>query len=241
MTRHRPLVAALGLFALFLPTAAEAQWYAAGYLGANHTHAADITIDQPAADTSLRFSRVTFEARPFESPQYYGIRIGRLLGERRRFGVEVEFIHLKVFAETAGSFDLSGRLNGAARAGRERMDAIVQRYSMTHGLNFLVINAVSRRPIGAGRVALVARAGAGPTIPHAESSIEFVSREQYEYAGPGIHAASGVDVQIGRRVSMMLEYKLTAARPRISVAGGTGRTTSISQHVAAGIALGFGD
>jgi hypothetical protein len=33
------------------------------------------------------------------------------------------------------------------------------------------------------------------------------------------------------------EYKFTAARPRIDVDGGTGRTTTIAHHVAAGFVI----
>jgi len=42
---------------------------------------------------------VTFEARPFEAPQYYGYLFGSRQGNDR-LAFEFEFIHEKVYAET---------------------------------------------------------------------------------------------------------------------------------------------
>jgi hypothetical protein len=223
---------------VLLPTAAEAQWYAGVYLGANHTHTADVTIDQPASDTSLTFRDVTFAGRPFASPQYYGLRIGRLVGPRRRFGVEIEFVHLKVIGETGSTFRTTGTLDGAPVDTNARMDEVVQQYAMTHGLNFLVFNVVSKRNLGTTPVAVVTRAGAGGTIPHAETTVRGVNREQYEYAGPGIHGAAGIEIHAAKWLALNVEYKLTAARPRISIAAGTGRTTSVTHQVVAGFTFG---
>lgn len=222
---------------LLHPGAAEAQWYTSVYLGANHTPAADVTIEQPSANTSLRFRDVSFSARPFASPQYYGIRIGRLVGERRRLGVELEFIHLKVIGETGKTFEASGTLEGAEVQGPVRMDSIVQQYAMTHGLNFFVINLVSKHPTGRAG-AFVVRLGAGGTMPHAESTVRGVNREQYEYGGPGFHTSAGYEAGLTRWTTAFVEYKLTAARPAISIAAGTGRTTSVSHHIAAGFTFG---
>src|SRR5262245_60799976 len=58
------------------PRIVHAQWYVGGYLGANHTAAASVSIEQPSLGTSLENRDVTFVARPFQSPQYYGLRVG---------------------------------------------------------------------------------------------------------------------------------------------------------------------
>src|SRR6478672_2645503 len=134
---------------VLLPRAAHAQWYVAGYLGTNHTLSSTVSIDQPALGTSLEFNDVAFDARPFESPQYYGVRVGRLFGERRRFGVEFEWLHPKVYADTSAAVQITGRLANASLDTTARMDTIVQRYSMSHGMNFVLINAVVRIPMPA--------------------------------------------------------------------------------------------
>jgi hypothetical protein len=235
-----PILAVLSLlFVVVVPSPAGAQWFGAAYLGGNATHPADITVTQPVRDTALTIREVQFDARPLESPQYYGLRIGRLLGASRRYGLEVEFIHLKVIARTEERYRMTGAWNGAAIDETRRMDDLVQRYSMSHGLNYLLVNAVARRVLGDGRAALIGRLGAGPTYPHAESTIDGATREQYEFAGLGGHLSAGVDVRLRGRLSVMAEYKLTASRPEISVADGTGRVRAVSHHVAAGLAYGL--
>ena len=212
---------------LFLSVAspASAQWYGVVYLGANKTQPADITVKGEGYDQTFR--KVDFEGRPFESPQYYGWRLGRFLNDTRRLGVELEFIHLKVIANP------------------DQLGPDVQQYRMTHGLNFLVANLTSRIPFGRSAYgdppfAVISRLGAGATIPHAETVILGVSKEQYEYAGVGAHAAVGLTAKLKGRLSLVTEYKVTYAKPRISTAhNGTGQTTTLSHHVALGFAFGL--
>ncbi len=201
------------------PATARAQWYVGAYLGANYTHPATVRIDLPDQALALTYDTVAFSAEPFASPQYYGIRIGRRLGRTDRFGLEVEFIHLKVYADS--------------------MDAVVTRYAMSHGLNFLLVNAVARQPIGGGRATLVARGGIGPTLPHAETTVFGVEREQYQFGGVGWQAATGIEIALTRRLRAEAEYKFTFARPAISVAGGTGRTTTATHQITFGLAVPF--
>lgn len=210
---------------LLLPATASAQWYGVVYLGANKTQSADITVKGDGYDQT--FQNVEFDGRPFESPQYYGWRLGRFLNDTRRLGVELEFIHLKVIAKP------------------EQLGPPVEQYRMTHGLNFLVANLTSRIPFGRSAYgdppfAVISRLGAGATIPHAETVILGVSKEQYEYAGLGAHAAIGLTARLKGRLSLVTEYKVTYAKPKITTAhNGTGQTTSLSHHVAVGFAFGL--
>ncbi|MEZ5319357.1 MAG: hypothetical protein R2752_18295 [Vicinamibacterales bacterium] len=224
---------------LLVPAVAHAQWYVAGYLGVNHTQEADLDVRVPARHLDVRFDDVAFAAEPFDSPQYYGVRIGRLFGEARRFGVEVEFLHLKVIAKTNRTYPIQDRTGLLDLVADAPMSSLVERYSMTHGLNFVLVNAVMRQPLGSGRTAVVARLGAGPTVPHAESRVLGVNAEQYEYAGMGAHAAAGVDIALRGPLSAVAEYKLTWARPEITLAEGTGRTTTVTHQFAFGLAVGL--
>lgn len=221
------------------PRAAYAQWYVVAAFGGNYTANATVAVDQPSQETSLRFHDVRFAAKPFASPVYYDWRVGRWLGDGRRFAVELEFTHLKVISETARAYHVTGELDGVPIDEQAPMDAIVQRYSMTHGLNFVLANVVLRRPIGRGPFSLVLRGGAGATRPHAETTVLGQSREQYEWAGLGGHVAAGVNLRIGRRLSAQVEYRVTAARPRITLVDGVGRVTAVTQQIAAGLAFGF--
>lgn len=224
---------------LAVPVPAGAQWYVGTFTGGNLTQDADVTLDQPALDRRLVFEDVTFEAKPFESPQYYGARLGHLLTDR--FGLEVEFLHIKAVARTDRVVRVTGVDAGTPIDATRRMNEIVQRHGMSHGLNFLFANAVWRQPLGApgGPLTLVLRAGAGPVVPGVDSVVDFQSVQDYQYAGLGAQVAAGVDVRVRGRFSVIAEYKFTGTRPVLDVHRGTGRMTALTHHVAAGFAFGF--
>jgi hypothetical protein len=188
---------------------------------------------------------VSFEARPFKSPQYYGVRGGRLFGKQRRYGVEVEWLHPKAYADTSQAVRITGRHNGVNIDTTAPMDSIVQRYNMSHGMNFVLFSAVARYPLdegGAGfasRVALIARAGAGPMVPHAENTVDGESREQYETGGVGYQFAGGVDVRLTGLLSAAVDYKFGHGTPDVMIVDGTGRTTATVHQLAFGLALGL--
>lgn len=228
------LVASLVLVA----SPAQAQWYGGAFLGGNTTRPADVSVEVPASGLSVTFRNVKFSAEPLKSPQYYGLRVGRMVGAHRRFGVEFEMIHLKVISQTGAAYDTTGTLGPVASVPGLQMRAIVERYSMTHGLNFALVNLVSRNSIGTGQTALVMRAGGGPTVPHTETTVLGHATDRYEYGGPGLHASAGLEFRAGGKAFVTAEYKFTYARPEITVAGGMGHTTSASHHVAIGLSFG---
>jgi hypothetical protein len=222
------------------PAPAAAQWFVASYTGSNFTRPADVTIDQPSLDRTLTFERVRFDAEPFKSPQYYGARIGYLFAARR-LGIEIEFLHQKVISRTERDVHVVGHQGGATVDLTQPMNVIVQRYAMTHGLNFFLANLVWRQPIGgqsgAHPMSLTVRGGAGPVMPGVDTVVGRRSVQHYQYAGIGGAASAGLEIRLWPIVSVSAEYKFTAARPRIDVDGGTGRTTTIAHHVAAGFVI----
>lgn len=242
-TPHTPRpAAALGLILLLvLPPTAAAQWTGAAYLGTASTAPARLEVDLPASNTRLSLSDVHYESGSFESPQYYGLRFGYLFG---RFGIEGEVIHMKIFADISRHVRAEGVLSGRAVSGDMQLAGVVGRFSISHGLNLLLVNAVWRWPIAwpggrVDRVALVVRAGAGPTMPHVESTIAGVSREGYELGRVGWQAAGGLEVRLVARLSGLLEYKRTGTRQVVGLAGGTARTRVASNHVVFGLGWRF--
>lgn len=238
------IVAASLVLPALAPARARAQWYAAGFMGANHTQPADVTIDQPSRATHLDIAGVTFESQSLTSPQYYGYRVGWLHGDpaRRQWGLEFEFIHPKVFSRTGPSVHFRGQVDGVPIDATAPMDTLVSRYAMSHGLNFALANVVVRLPLGGApgrpaRFAVVARAGAGPTIPHAESTIRGESFDGYQLDGLGVHGAVGVEAHLVGRLSASVDYKLTCAWPTITVVDGTGHTTAVVHHLAVGFVI----
>ena len=228
-----------GLLMFAVPGVAHAQWYVGAYLGANHTQPAAVEVAVPNRNFSVEFEDVEFEAKPFSAPQYYGWRVGRMFGSTGRIGVELEFIHAKMYAKTNQVYPINDRTGLLDLPAQTPMSGLVQRYAMSHGLNFILFNVVFKQPLGGGPVSLVVRGGAGPTVPHAESTVLNVPREQYEAGGLGLDGAVGFDIKLKGRFSAMSEYKLTYAKPEISVAGGTGQTTALAHQVNFGITFGF--
>lgn len=230
-------IAAAVLGVMFTPGAARAQWYFASFTGGNFTRDGTVVVDQPGLDRHLEFAGVPFKAEPLKSPLYYGGRLGFLFAGGR-LGIEGEFLHIKVTAETETTVHVTGRDAGQPIDLVIPMNQIVQRYEMTHGLNFWMANLVWREPLSS-RVALVFRGGAGPVTPGVDTIVDHQRVDHYEYAGIGGQGSAGVDIRVARVFSVTAEYKLTFARPRIDVHGGEGQTTALSHHVAAGFAIGF--
>jgi hypothetical protein len=224
------------------PTEARAQMYFSVSAGGNHTQPADVTVNVPSAGLGVTYQGVQFSARSLDSPQYYMWRVGRLFGPPQRFGIEFEFTHLKVIGDTSKSYAATGQIDGMPLPSGTSlpMNAEVQEYQMTHGLNFLIVNAVGRFPIRSGRrLSLVTRAGLGTTLPHAETDVLQQFSQHYEFAGLGVEGSAGLAVKLGHLVSLVADYKVSEAQPRITVVSGTGHMTALTQQVAIGLAVGF--
>src|SRR5262245_51460416 len=111
-----------------LPVAAEAQWFASTYTGINATRPSTISLNLPAEQLALDFLDVGYDAKPMKSPQYYGARLGRLIG-RRGFGLEAEFLHIKTYARTEESYRTVGTVQGIAVDAVVPMKPLVDRYN----------------------------------------------------------------------------------------------------------------
>jgi hypothetical protein len=243
----RPVLLTAAAVILLLSSAppAGADWVIAAFLGATRTGDATLRVEQPADGTAVEARDVAFAGRAFESPFYYGYRVMWAPARRDRFGVEAELIHLKVHADTAAIVRTRGRIGGAPGDRTIRLAEIVERFSISHGLNLLLVNLVLRHPLGGDgplrkrRFVLAIRAGAGPTLPHAESTIGGRTQEQYEWGRVAGQAAAGIECRVARDIAALVEYKLTATSQRVSVPAGTASATFVTQHVAAGLAWRF--
>lgn len=233
--------ACLLVILIFAPAArARADWTIGGYLGAAHTATSAVSIRQPLIGTDLVLDGVQFRGRSFESPLYYGYRVGYELPFARAISVEAELIHAKVYAETEREVSTRGRRNGIAVDGREPMSQSVEALSVSHGLNLIVFNVVGRFPVGSSSspLQLTGRLGAGPTVPHAESTIGGVHQEQYEWGSVAVQAAVGVEVRVTHGLSALGEYKFSRTREALTVSGG-GQVRSLLRTHQAVLGLGY--
>jgi opacity protein-like surface antigen len=238
----RPCLAVVILAAAVGPVSAE--WTIGAFAGAARTLDTSVRLEQPALATDVTMDPVHYRSESFEPPIYYGYRIGFFPGSAW-LGIEGEFIHLKVVAETNRIATAGGRVRGEPVSGAQPIDTILERFAISHGVNLVLVNAVARRAIAPGsgsrpRALLVARLGAGGSVPHAESTIGGTSREQYEWGSFGFQAAAGTEVRLTVRLSAMVEYKFTHTTQRVSVVEGTARTPLATHHVVAGAAIHLG-
>jgi hypothetical protein len=229
------LVAAWCLIAA-APASAD-DWTFAFFLGTCTTRSNTLTLDRPIEATHVSVTPVAYDARSFESPPYYGYRVGRSISPR--FGIEAEFMHAKAFSRTADPISASGTIGAAAIDSTVPLSSIMERFAMSHGLNFVLANVVYRQAIGNSpqpRVFVLARGGAGITVPHVESTIAGQNREQYEAGGLGLQAALGAELRVHGHLHSFAEFKATTTAESVDVASGTvsGRFTTL--HFVAGIA-----
>src|SRR5205814_2517739 len=157
---------ALLLIAILLFAAnAYADWQFGGYLGVSSTSGNTLTVT-PASGAVQTVHVDSYEARPFIAPQYYGVRVGWLPHDIRGLGYEVEWNHAKAYGQgLAGGSDLTY-------------------FAQSHGLNFLLGNAVYRfAPACSGACTFNVRGGLGLSTPHVESTFRNIRQEQYQRAG----------------------------------------------------------
>lgn len=221
------------------------RWVVAAYVGGAHTASSSLTISQPALGSALTFEYVSLHSRSFDPPLYYGFRGGYFIPRVPFLGVEAEFIHLKVFSDPRQRVRVVGLRRGAPIQGEMPLGDIVQQYSISHGVNLLLLNAALRRGVKRnadapeGRLVLTARVGAGPTLPHTESTVEGSRQEQYEVGRLGWQAAGGAEFKLWRGLYALGEYKFTRTRQRGKVFSGAAESLLRTHHGVFGLSYHF--
>lgn len=224
-----------GLFLLLSPGRAE--WTVTAYLGGAHTARTSLRLHAPELSTNLLLQPISYQTKPFQSPLYYGYRAGYFFTPR--FGIEGEFTHLKVYAETERTAQITGTLQGAAINESAPLDSVVQRFNITHGVNLLLANFVARKGFrktgSSARLLLSGRVGAGVTIPHAENQVFGISNvEHYEVGRPAWQLGVGLEVRLWRRLYAEAEAKYTRTRQEVDIPQGTAESLIKSTHGVAG-------
>ena len=217
-------------------------WVLAAYLGGASTAASELTISQPTIGTNLTFHDVRFSSRSFRGPLYYGLRGGYFLNRLPFIGFEAEFIHLKVFSNPQQRVRVDGLHRNAPLDAELPLGDIVQQYSVSHGVNLLLFNVAARHRIKRGtngRLALIARAGLGPTLPHTESRIDGEAQEQYELGRRAWQASGGAELRLWRGMFFLGEYKFTRTSQRGKVPLGTAESVFRTHHGVFGVGYDF--
>lgn len=221
----RSLVFVVVLFIALIPGAHTfAESYLSVHMWANYTHPTTLTLSQQGfPDETL--TDVVYSNRPFTAPLDFALRYGRIWGpqdEPRRFGGEIELIHYKLYLEEAND-----------------PKHLVQRFTVTDGLNFLFANAVVTHKI-THDTHLDLRAGLGPIISHPETTVRGQSLGKdgdfrgYHYSGIGGRVGVGIRKEVLERWQLSLEYSFAAGTPNLPIASGTASTPVRIHHLSIG-------
>ncbi len=109
-SRRRTLAAAL-VIGIGHVSPMSADWTLGAFLGGARTQPTSLAVTQPSAGTDVTLAPVHYGSASFEPPYYYAYRVGVFPGTRS-FGVEGEFIHLKVIADTSRTTSADGIIAG---------------------------------------------------------------------------------------------------------------------------------
>lgn len=214
MPARRSLAFVVALIAA-APASADAGWLLAAYVGQAWTAGSTMSVERAGA-SEVRVDQ-TYASRSWQPPLYWGARVGHTISRDGRWSVELELIHLKVYA---------------------RPTALVQRFQLSHGLNFILVNLGFEQPVHP-RVTIALRGGAGPTRPHVEATVAGMSRDEYAWGRVGLHAAFGVNVSLTSHVFLVGEVKETYTRQRLAVGSAHVAAAFATTHVIAGLEIRF--
>jgi hypothetical protein len=230
----------VGLVFLY-PTTAHAQWTTDLFLGKAWTQKNELKIEQTAKANALTFHQVEYQDRSFNFPLYYGFRVGHRLRRPSFLSVEFEFIHDKVYTDAGQRIRVSGRRGGQPIDRTMILGDIVQRFSISHGVNIFTLNLVGHPGLGSypplpnDRFRLAGRLGIGLALIHPESTIDGNSQEQYQWGGPALLLGIGLRTRIWRLLDLLLEYKLTSVRvDGADIDSGTACTHLWTHHLVGG-------
>jgi len=175
----------------------------------------------PATGPAQTIANVNYEGEAFRSPWYYGVRGGWLPKATRGFGFEVEWTHAKAIAQLA----------------HDAQD--LNEFQQSHGLNFLLGNAVYRfTPVCGGGCAFNVRGGLGISTPHVESTFRNVHREQYQYGGVAWQLGTGLEYHLWQFIYGIGDARITRVSEKHLRGNGADIAGSFfTSHLDFGVAL----
>ncbi len=212
-------------------------WQVAFYGGRSWTQPSEITLHLPGQNTLLRFEGVRYSDRSFEMPIYYGVRVNYFLPENPSVVLGVEVLHNKVYAQTDRNVRAIGIENGVPVDRNQRLSDTIQKFDISHGVNYLTFNAMYR-PVEwqKGRLVPYAGVGLGVLLLHPENRVGNQAREQWEWDGFGWQVFLGGEYELTDTWSLFLEYKYTNSSVTVKVVDGWADTRLRTHHIAFGSA-----
>ena len=152
---------------------------------------------------------------------YYGVRIYRFFKNFPKFGLGLEFVHLKVFIPDEGDEVLiTGTEDGSPVNKTASTQDFISAFNVSHGVNHLSLSVVYREMLcrteryPGGRIQPYAAVSFGPALPHPQLRLKGDPQwkaysTQFRLANMGFGLNLGLRLQVFRKLGTYLEYKLT--------------------------------
>jgi hypothetical protein len=232
------------------PGAGRGELYLKVSTGLGLTRDSDLEIRQadPAGNTGLTFFDVSWEDNSLSGPsaRYTTVRVGYFFKEKPWLGLAVEFMHFKVFAEVDRMVRVQGTNVGVPIDTSQPMSAIVERYVIGNGVNFIPVTVIARKRLKQserfphGRLQPYGGFGLGPTLLYTQSTVNGKRRGgPYELGSVGIQALGGLQFHLSRSWDLFAEYKYTFTQANGSIDDGSSRTDLFTDHFTAGVGVHF--
>jgi len=206
------------------------------FIGKAFTNDSDVRIRQPN-NTSLTFHGVSWSDESFVNPIYYGWRVTHFFKRQPDWGVALDFFHYKGLSDTNAVLPVTGTRDGAPVSGNERLGDTIQRFDMTHGVNYLTLNVVHRWRVRStasafphGRLQPYVGLGVGAVI----ARVNGVFKGNYQVRGPGFQFFGGASYSLTRRWAIFGEYKFTHTTLTVDIPSGDAHTTLNTHHLVFG-------
>lgn len=207
----------------FVHEGTDRETFVGAYGGAPYTYPSRITVDD-GRGTKLELPSVPWDARPFDHPIYYGIRVVRW-NRSSPVGIMVDFTHNKAIARKKADAAAKGTIEGKPVAADAKVGDIFHHLEFTHGHNLLTLNALFRPGLGSALLKPYVGLGAGVSLPHSEAQFKGIAGRTYEYqyTGPNMQFVAGIELRIPR-FTYFLEYKFAVAPYHVPLHGRDGDT-----------------
>jgi opacity protein-like surface antigen len=234
------------VFLLFFVSAAMSsqqggEWKIQAYGGKSSARNSYINLSQPGKNTNLTFAGVDYGDQSFNQPIYYGFRVMYFPNAIRWLGIGIDFIHAKVYANPNSIVRVTGTENGVPVERTQRLGDSIQRFSISHGVNYLALTLIARletlksKSYPDGRLAPYVGLGFGPTLLHPESAIDGDTFQHFEWDKPTYQVLAGLEYFVMPEASVFIEYKYTNESFDVDVVDGTARTRVSMDHIVFGL------
>ena len=224
---------------------AIAELFLSGYFGVSSTQDSDVELNRPGG-TQLTFVDVSWDDNSFESPPYYGLRVGYWFPSHPNWAAAIDFTHAKMYSDLNQTVAISGTRSGIPVSGQERLGDTFEVLEFTDGHNLITLNGMYRwMDLGTpgtffNRLQPYVLVGLGIAYPHAEVTIEGDRTFEFQNTGLAAQAGGGLDVDITRWMSVFAEYRLSYAEIDAElVGGGTLKTEPWTHHFNLGVTVSF--